>query len=82
MKENEFATVARFSSVEEAQVVKSMLSSMGVECQIVNDMVAEVLPVLNGAVRIIVNRSDLPKAQMLMEAKFDNKIFREAWQKR
>ena len=40
MKDREFATVARFSSMEQAQVVKAMLDSMGVNNQIVNDIAA------------------------------------------
>ena len=42
MKDREFATVARFSSMEQAQVVKAMLDSMGVNNQIVNDIAADV----------------------------------------
>ena len=44
MKDREFATVARFSSMEQAQVVKAMLDSMGVNNQIVNDIAADILP--------------------------------------
>ena len=46
MKDREFATVARFSSMEQAQVVKAMLDSMGVNNQIVNDIAADILPML------------------------------------
>ena len=34
MKDREFATVARFASMEQAQVVKAMLDSMGVDKQL------------------------------------------------
>ncbi len=44
MKDREFATVARFASMEQAQVVKAMLDSMGVDNQIVNDIAADILP--------------------------------------
>ena len=62
MKDREFATVARFSSMEQAQVVKAMLDSMGVNNQIVNDIAADILPMLERDIRIIVNTADLPKA--------------------
>lgn len=79
MKEREFRTLARFSSMEEAQVVKAMLDSMGVESEIVNDIAADVLPMLENDVRIIVNNSDLPQAKRIMHAKFDKEQYKDAW---
>lgn len=79
MKEREFRTLARFSSLEEAQVVKAMLDSMGVENEIVNDITADVLPMLENDVRIIVNNRDLPLAQKIMHAKFDKDKYKDAW---
>ena len=79
MDNREFATIATFSSMEEAQVVKSMLASMGIECQLVNDMGADILPMLERDIRLIVNRSDLPKAQQIMKAKFDKSGFKTGW---
>ncbi|HIW97100.1 MAG TPA: DUF2007 domain-containing protein [Candidatus Tidjanibacter gallistercoris] len=79
MKDREFATVARFSSMEQAQVVKAMLDSMGVENQIVNDIAADILPMLERDIRIIVNTSDLPRAREIMKAKFDKDSFKNAW---
>ena len=79
MKDREFATVARFSSMEQAQVVKAMLDSMGVNNQIVNDIAADILPMLERDIRIIVNTADLPKAKQLMKAKFDKESFMDAW---
>ena len=79
MKDREFATVARFSSMEQAQVVKAMLDSMGVNNQIVNDIAADILPMLERDIRIIVKTADLPKANQLMKAKFDKESFKDAW---
>ena len=76
----EFATIAKFSSLEEAQVVKAMLTSMGVNCQLVNDMAAEILPMLERDIRLIVNRSDLPRAEQILKAKFDKSGFKSGWQ--
>ena len=75
MKDREFATVARFSSMEQAQVVKAMLDSMGVN----NQIAADILPMLERDIRIIVNTADLPKAKQLMKAKFDKESFKDAW---
>ena len=82
MKDREFATVARFASMEQAQVVKAMLDSMGVDNQIVNDIAADILPMLERDVRIIVNTSDLPKAKQLMKANFDRESFKTAWKEK
>ena len=82
MKDREFATVARFASMDQAQVVKAMLDSMGVDNQIVNDIAADILPMLERDVRIIVNTSDLPKAKQLMKAKFDRESFKTAWKEK
>lgn len=82
MKDREFATVARFSSFEEAYVVKSMLDAMGVLNEIVNDLVADVLPMLDRDVRIVVNNSDLPRARQLLKAKFDRQSFNEEWKEK
>ena len=65
--------------MEQAQVVKAMLDSMGVKNQIVNDIAADILPRLERDIRIIVNTADLPKAKLLMKAKFDKESFKDAW---
>ena len=49
MDNREFATIAKFSSLEEAQ-------------------------------RLIVNRSDLPRAEQILKAKFDKSGFKSGWQ--
>lgn len=60
-------------------MVKAMLDSMGVENEIVNDITADVLPMLENDVRIIVNNRDLPLAQQIMHAKFDKDKYKNAW---
>ena len=65
--------------MEQAQVVKALLDSMGVENQIVNDIAADILPMLERDIRIIVNTSDLPRAREIMKAKFDKDSFKNAW---
>ena len=73
MKNQEFATLARFSSYEEAQVVKVLLESMGVENEIMNSTAAQIMPYLESDIRIVVNASDYRRAKELLEAKFDRR---------
>lgn len=79
MKEREFITIARPSSLEQAYIMQSMFSAMGVESQIVNDISADILPMLERDVRIIINSSDYERARKLMDAKFDKDSFKTGW---
>lgn len=71
MKTQEFVTLARFASLEEAQVIKALLDSVGVESQIMNATAAQVMPYLEGDVSIMVNGADYEKARQMLDAKFD-----------
>ena len=73
MKKQEFTTLARFSSFEEAQVIKALLDSMGVDNEIMSVMVARVMPYLANDVRIIGNYSDYRRAKELLDAKFNKR---------
>lgn len=73
MKKQEFITLARFSSFEQAQVVKALLDSMGIDNEIMNAMAAQVMPYLESDIRIMVNSKDYASAKRLLEAKFDKK---------
>lgn len=79
MKDREFITIARPSSLEQAYIMQSMFSAMGVESQIVNDISADILPMLERDVRIIINSSDYERARKLMDAKFDKDSFKTGW---
>lgn len=79
MKNREFLTLARFASAEKAQIVKSMLDSMGVECQVVNDIAADILPMLKGDIKIIVNAADYERAKKILHAKFDAEVLKTEW---
>lgn len=72
MKNNQFRTLAKFATLEEAQVVMALLDSMGVNAQILNDTVAMIMPYLESDVRIIVNTEDYDKARVLLDARFNN----------
>ncbi len=75
MKHSEFTTLAKYGSLEEAQVIKALLDSLGVENQIVNDTAALIMPYLEGDVRIVVNSVDYDRARKLLDAKFDRAEF-------
>lgn len=82
MKEREFITIARTTSMEQAYIVQSMLSSMGVESQVVNDIAADILPMLERDVRIIINAADYDKAKKIMAAKFDKDSYKTEWKEK
>lgn len=69
MKNPEVVTLAKYASLEEAQVINAMLESMGIDNEIMNDLAAQILPNLEGDVRIVVNSKDYDKAKTLLEAK-------------
>jgi bifunctional DNase/RNase len=71
-KHNEFKTLAVYGSIEEAQVIKALLDSMGVENQITNDTAVMVMPYLGKDVKIIVNAVDYDRARALLDAGFDH----------
>lgn len=73
MKTKEFVTLAKFASLEEAQVISALLDSMGVNNEIMNETAAQIMPYLEGDVRIMVNASDFDRAKELLNAKFDKK---------
>lgn len=79
MKEREFVTLAKFSSIEQVYVVTAMLDAMGIENMVVNDISADVLPMLERDVKIIVNNADYQKAKEIMAAKFDKESFKTDW---
>ncbi len=83
MEKKEFATLAVFSSLERAQVVKSMLDSMGIESQLIDDTGTRVLPMLPEAsrIKIIVNAGDYDKAGKVLSGSFDAADFAAEWRK-
>lgn len=82
MKEREFVTIARTSSLEQAYIMQSMFNAMGVESQIVNDITADVLPMLERDVRIIINSADYERARKIMAAKFDKESYKTEWKEK
>ena len=82
MDKFEFMTLARFSSVEEAQVMKTFLDSAGIENQITNDTSQGVLPVFENSIKIIVNSGDYKKAVDILNAKFDKTEMKEGWKEK
>ena len=75
MKEHEFVTLAKFTSVNRAAVVKALLDSVGIDNQIINDTAVSMMPMLGNGIQIIVNAEDYDRAKEVMEAKFDKTEF-------
>lgn len=75
MKNQEFVTLEKFTSVNRANLVKALLDSAGIENQIINDTAASMMPMLGNAIQIIVNAGDYDRAREIMEAKFDKTEF-------
>lgn len=71
MNNQDIVTLAKYASIEEAQVIKGLLDSVGIENQILNETAAQVMPYLEGDVRIVVNASDYEKAKEALKAGFD-----------
>ncbi|MDE6316835.1 MAG: DUF2007 domain-containing protein [Muribaculaceae bacterium] len=63
---DELVTIANYSSIEEAYIVKGMLESNGIPTMVINDDNLYV-PVFNG-VRLQVRASDAKKAEALISA--------------
>lgn len=76
MKKEEFVTLAKFSSADRARLMKTLLDSMGVASQVINDTAATmVIPPISNSVRLVVNADDYDRAKEALEAKFDKKEF-------
>ncbi len=82
MKKPEFVTLAKFTSTNRAELVKSLLDSMGIENQILNETAAAMMPMLPNAIQIVVNAVDYARAKEIMEAKFDMTEFAAESKKR
>lgn len=67
--------MGKYTSPERASLVKSLLDSMGVENQMLNDTAMAVLPHIPNAIKIIVRGEDYERAKELLEARFDKAEF-------
>lgn len=67
--------MAKFTSVNRANVVKALLDSVGIDNQIINDTAVSMMPMLGNGIQIIVNAGDYDRAKEVMEAKFDKAEF-------
>ena len=75
MEKSEVVTLMHFNSLGEAEIMKSLLESAGVECVLQDDLNAMVLPMTLVDVRLVVARKDEKRAQEILAAGFDKQEF-------
>lgn len=81
MREKDFVTLMKFRSTNRAAIFKTMLDSMGVESQLINDTASNVvLPMMFNDVRLIVRSDDVEHAREILKAKFDPNELKEYMQ--
>lgn len=66
MDETKIVTVMNFTSVNRAELAKSLLDAAGIASQIINDTSAQMIPSLPNSVRIIVNEQDAARAEEVL----------------
>lgn len=71
MDKQKYMELARYKSMPEAQINKSLLDSFGIPNELMNDMIYGTVPSAKSGVRIIVNESDYERAKEIMNAEFD-----------
>lgn len=77
MDKSKVITLMCFDTVGEAEIVRSLLESAGVESALLNEVISSMLPLQGemAAIRLVVNESDHAKALEILEAKFDKEEF-------
>ena len=75
-KKSEFATIHRFSTLDEAVIAKSMLESMGVRCVIFDENISHIgcggmFGSFSDRVRLVVRSEDVELAMKILKADFD-----------
>ena len=67
MDKSKVVIIKSFPTAGEALIYKSLLESGGVECELINETVSDVLP--------LQNEKDAEKAREILSAKFDQQEF-------
>lgn len=71
-------TLVRFDSLGEAEIVKGLLESNGVNCELMHETIQTVLPYLTSGVdpiELVVAEPDVERAREILAAKFDQQEF-------
>lgn len=77
MDKSKVVIIKSFPTAGEALIYKSLLESDGVECELINETVSDVLPLQNELmnVKLAVAEKDAEKAREILSAKFDQQEF-------
>ena len=77
MDKSKVVIIKSFPTAGEALIYKSLLESGGVECELINETVSDVLPLQNELmnVKLAVAETDAEKAREILSAKFDQQEF-------
>ena len=77
MDKSKVVIIKSFPTAGEALIYKSLLASGGVECELINETVSDVLPLQNELmnVKLAVAEKDAEKAREILSAKFDQQEF-------
>ena len=77
MDKSKVVIIKSFPTAGEALFYKSLLESGGVECELINETVSDVLPLQNELmnVKLAVAEKDAEKAREILSAKFDQQEF-------
>lgn len=69
-----------FDSLGEAEIVKGLLESSGIQCSLVHETIQMVMPYLTSGedpIVLLVSEPDLESARAILAAKFDQSEFDE-----
>ena len=77
MDKSKVVIIKSFPTAGEALIYKSLLEICGVECELINETVSDVLPLQNELmnVKLAVAEKDAEKAREILSAKFDQQEF-------
>lgn len=84
MKENKIIVLERFNQVTRAEIIKALLESNGIPCQLSHELIQTVLPYTSSGaapVELLINEQNLEQAQSILEAQFSKEEFKELTKK-
>lgn len=76
--------IRRFATTGEALIYKTLLESNGIDAELMNETSSEVLPLQSDLmeVKLAVREADVPKAEAILAAQFDQNEFETESKKR
>lgn len=77
MDKSKIITLMSFDTSGEAEIVRSLLESAGVESELLNEVMSAMLPLQSDffSIRLVINEDDEERAKEILAAKFDTEEF-------